>query len=71
MQEIQKSVGKRIRELREKKKISQEAFGDMCGINRSHMSEIERGEWNLTLGSLVKIAKNLDTTVAALLKGIA
>ncbi len=71
MQEVQKRLGQRIVELREKKGFSQEAFGDLCGINRSHMGEIERGKWNLTLGTLRKIAKNLDTTVAALLKGIA
>jgi len=71
MQDIQKLVGQRIKELREKKGLSQEAFGDLCGINRTHMGEIERGKWNLTLGTLCKIAEKLGTTVSNLLKGIA
>ncbi len=70
MQEAQKKLGKRIRELREKKKLSQEAFADACGLNRVHMSDIERGEVNVTLATLNKIAQNLHATSAALLKGI-
>ncbi len=70
MQEAQKKLGKRIRELREKKKLSQEAFAGACGLNRVHMSDIERGEVNLTLATLNKIARNLHTTSATLLKGI-
>ncbi len=35
------------------------------------MGEIERGKWNLTLGTLCKIAEKLGTTVAKLLKNIA
>lgn len=70
MQEAQKKLGKRIRELREKKGYSQEAFADACELNRVHMSDIERGEVNLTLATLSKIAQRLETTGAALLKGI-
>ncbi len=71
MQEIQKRIGRRIKELRQKKGFSQEAFGDLCGINRTHMGEIERGKWNLTLGTLCKVAEKLGTTISALTKGIA
>lgn len=70
MQEIQKKLGKRIRELREKKGISQEAFAHLCDLNRVHMSDIERGLVNLTIATLAKIAENLETSGAALLKGI-
>lgn len=70
MQEAQKKLGKRIRELREKEGFSQEAFADACGLNRVHMSDIERGQVNLSIATLKKIADNLDTTAAGLLKGI-
>lgn len=70
MQEAQKKLGKRIRQLREKKGVSQEFFAGLCDINRVHMSQIERGQINLTIATLNKLAKNLDTTVSALLKGI-
>jgi len=70
MQEAQKKLGKRIRELREKKGLSQEHFADNCGLNRVHMSDIERGQVNLTISTLNKIAQNLETSAAALLKGI-
>jgi transcriptional regulator with XRE-family HTH domain len=71
MQDIQKKVGSRIRELRSKKGWSQEEFADHCGIHRSHMGEIERGETNLTLSTLLVITKQLQTTVSTLFKGIA
>ena len=70
MQEAQRKLGKKIRELRDKKRISQEAFADLCGINRVHMSDIERGKVNLTIATLAKITTNLNVTVAGLLKGI-
>lgn len=71
MQSVQKALGARIRELRLKKEWSQEEFADRCGIHRSHMGEIERGETNLTLSTLLIISKQLDVSISALFKGIA
>jgi len=71
MQVIQKTLGTRIRELRLKRGWSQEQFADICGIHRSHMGEIERGETNLTLSTMLVIAQKLETTISALFKGIA
>jgi transcriptional regulator with XRE-family HTH domain len=70
LEEIQKNLGNRIRELRQKKGWSQEEFADRCEVHRSFMGVIERGETNLTVGTLYKIASALETTVAMLLKGI-
>ncbi|MDN8115483.1 helix-turn-helix transcriptional regulator [Burkholderia vietnamiensis] len=39
---------------------SQEAFGDLCGIDRSYMGGIERGEHNLALINIMKIIQALD-----------
>jgi len=70
MESILKALGIRIRELRSKKGWSQEAFADACGINRSHMGQVERGETNMTFATLHFIAQRLDTTIASLFKGI-
>jgi transcriptional regulator with XRE-family HTH domain len=63
-------LGERIRELRDKKGHSQEEFADACEINRSYMGRIERGELNLTLETIKKVAEGLGITVSALLKDI-
>jgi len=71
MQPVQKALGSRIRELRLKRGWSQEEFADVCGIHRSHMGEIERGETNLTLSTLLTISSKLETSISVLFKGIA
>ncbi len=65
-----KVLGRRIRKLRDQRGWSQEEFADICGINRSYMGRIERGELNLTLDTLQKVSKGLGRSVSALLKGI-
>jgi transcriptional regulator with XRE-family HTH domain len=65
-----KMLGKRIRKLRDQLGWSQEEFADICGVNRSYMGRIERGELNLTLDTLHKVSRGLGTSVSALLKGI-
>jgi transcriptional regulator with XRE-family HTH domain len=70
MEPILKALGIRIRELRSRKGWSQEAFADACGINRSHMGQIERGETNVTFGTLYFITQKLETSIAALFQGI-
>ncbi len=54
------AFGRAIRELREERGISQEAFALKCGIDRSHYGGIERGERNPSLGTIFKIADALD-----------
>lgn len=54
------SFGKTVRELRRSRGYSQEAFGDLCGIDRSYMGGIERGEHNLALINIMKIVQALD-----------
>jgi len=69
--QIQQQLGARIRQFRQKKGWSQEEFADRCGIHRSHMGEIERGNANVTLSTLVIIAQTLSTSAATLLRDIA
>lgn len=68
---VQKALGARIVQLRKKKRASQESLADSCSLHRSHMGEIERGESNFTLSTLLLLVKQLDITVSELFKGIA
>jgi transcriptional regulator with XRE-family HTH domain len=68
--DIQRHVGKRVRQLRLKKGWSQDLFADKSGLNRAHVGEIERGEANVTLQTLKIIADTLHTTIADLVRGI-
>jgi transcriptional regulator with XRE-family HTH domain len=53
------AFGQAIRELREERGISQEAFALRCSIDRSHYGGMERGERNPSLTSVFKIADSL------------
>jgi transcriptional regulator with XRE-family HTH domain len=68
--ELQVVLGRRVRELRKKKGFSQESFADHCGLHRTYMGGIERGEHNLTIQTAVTIARGLGITVSKLLSGI-
>ena len=50
--------------------MSQEALGDRSGLHRSHMGQVERGESNLTIETLLKVGFALDVPVVELVKGV-
>jgi transcriptional regulator with XRE-family HTH domain len=58
--DLQRTVGRNLRAYREAQGLSQEAFADVLGVHRTYMGGIERGERNLTLKSLERIADRLD-----------
>ena len=70
MQEAQKRLGRRIAELRRKRGYSQEGFAHECGFHRSYMGAVERGEKNITIALIDKIAKVLKMSLAELFKGV-
>lgn len=53
------AFGKRLRELRLKAGLSQEALADLAGIHRNYLGETERGLRNVSLRNIVKIAAAL------------
>jgi transcriptional regulator with XRE-family HTH domain len=61
-----KALGQRIRELRSKQGYSQEAFADICGVHRTFMGTIERGESNLSFQNILKVATNLGVSLSEL-----
>ena len=70
MQEVQRKLGKKIAELRRKKGFSQEGFAHECQFHRSYMGAVERGEKNITIQMLVRIAKALKISLGELFRGI-
>ena len=65
--ELQRVVGRNLRVYREARGLSQEAFADVLGVHRTYMGGIERGERNLTLKSLERLAERIDLDPLALL----
>ena len=57
------AFGKRVREMRKSKGISQEKLAEMAGIDRSYMGNIERGEKNITLKKAYEICDALEVTI--------
>ena len=59
---IKRTFGKRVRELRTAKRLSQEALALACDLDRTYIGGIERGERNISLINIQKIAKALDVS---------
>lgn len=61
-------LGLAIRSARKLQAISQEALADLAGIDRSHVGKIERGERNVSILNVVRIACALHCKPSDLLK---
>lgn len=70
MHQLFLKFGKRVRALRLDQGWTQEEFAHRTGLNRSYMSEVERGISDVSLSTLQKIAKTLGISLAELLDGI-
>ena len=56
---IQRRFGERLREIRKKKGISQESLALICDLDRAYIGGVERGERNISLINICKIARGL------------
>lgn len=65
---IRNKFGKRVRELRKQKGWSQEDLADEAGLHRTYVGSIERGEQNVSLDNIEKIAKTLSVSVEYLFR---
>lgn len=59
MTELSLKIGQLIRNKRIEHKLTQESLALQCGIDRSYMGRIERGEVNITVEKLYEIASSL------------
>lgn len=64
------ATGRAVRAHREATGLSQEAFADAIGMHRAYYSAIERGEKNVTLATLQRVAKGLRLTLSELLENV-
>jgi transcriptional regulator with XRE-family HTH domain len=65
-----KAFGERVRELRNKRGLSQEEFAAQCRLDRTYISGIERGRRNPSLRNIKRIASELGVTMSQLFKGL-
>ena len=70
MRDVLVQLGKRIRALREERKISQEELADRADIHRNYISQIEGGKRNISFYKLVKIARALQVRPSKLIDTI-
>ena len=68
--DILEQFGARVRELRKAKGLSQEGFAADCGLDRTYMGGIERGERNVALRNIEQIAKTLGIGLSELMRGL-
>lgn len=69
-EDIRLRFGKALRQRRNKLGVSQEAFADMCQLDRTYIGGIERGERNVALVNIEKIAKTLKISISELFRGV-
>ena len=60
---LTKKVGEEIRRMRRAADFSQEKFADECGLHRTYMGAIERGEKTMTLETAKKVIRALGLTL--------
>jgi transcriptional regulator with XRE-family HTH domain len=59
--------GERLRAVRQKKGISQEKLAELAGLHRTYVSSVERGERNISLLNIEKLAVALEVPMARLM----
>lgn len=68
--DLQRIFGDNLRRYRQARGLSQESFADVLGFHRTYMGAIERGERNLSLQSVERIAGRIEQEPLALLAPI-
>jgi transcriptional regulator with XRE-family HTH domain len=70
MEDIRLRFGRAIRKRRQKLGVSQEEFADMCGLDRTYIGGIGRGERNVALANIERIAETFKVSISELFKGV-
>jgi len=69
VEHVQRSLGRRIRDLRSKRGWTQEQFAEFCGVHRTYMGHVERGEKNVSLSTVLRVANALGVRIPSLFGG--
>lgn len=70
MEDVRVRFGKALRRRRHKLGVSQEEFADLCGLDRTYVGGIERGERNLALVNIEKLARALKISLSDLFRSV-
>jgi transcriptional regulator with XRE-family HTH domain len=70
MEDVRVRFGKALRKRRHKLGVSQEEFAELCGLDRTYVGGIERGERNLALVNIEKLARALKISLADLFRSV-
>lgn len=63
-----KRFAKKLRATREEQGLSQEALADAAGLHRTYVGSVERGERNISIDNIERLATALDVSAASLLE---
>ncbi|MFH1572937.1 MAG: helix-turn-helix transcriptional regulator, partial [Acidobacteriota bacterium] len=66
MDDLRAALGQRVRELRERLRLSQEQLAERADLHWTYISGIERGKRNLGLNILARLARALKVSLPAL-----
>ena len=67
MEHVQVRFGVRLRQVRQDRGISQERLAELAGLHRTYVSSIERGERNVSLVNIERLAEALGVTMGELM----
>lgn len=65
-EQVKRRFGARVRQLRKERGLSQEALALRCDLDRSYVGAVERGERNVSLANIHRIADALGVSPSAL-----
>jgi transcriptional regulator with XRE-family HTH domain len=68
-QTARQTFSQSIRKARIAKGLSQEALAELSNLHRNYIGGVERGERNISIDNMERIAKALGTTIGSLLDG--
>jgi transcriptional regulator with XRE-family HTH domain len=66
--EVQVRFGREVRRLRTAKALSQEDLAEVCGLHRTYIGSVERGERNVSIENIARIAKALGVEISSLFR---
>ena len=69
-QRLLKKLGERVKHFRLAQELSQERLAELTGLHRTYVGGVERGERNISLLNLARLAKALEISLSDLMAGI-
>jgi XRE family aerobic/anaerobic benzoate catabolism transcriptional regulator len=64
------NLGRRLREARTKRGMSQEVLAALAGLNRNYVNQVECGRRNVSIVNLLKLADALNVNISTLVHGL-